>query len=31
MFKAAKQHDPTNVAAIVNIGCIEYEEFNQYD
>lgn len=27
MFKAAKQHDPSNVAAIVNIGCIEYEEF----
>ena len=22
MFKAAKQHDPNLVAAIVNIGCI---------
>ena len=26
MFKAARQHDPKNIAAIVNIGCIEYEE-----
>ena len=31
MFKAAKQHDPANVAAIVNIGCIEYEEYKHYD
>ena len=31
MFKAAKQHEPTNVAAMVNIGCIEYEEFQHFD
>lgn len=31
MFKAAKQHDPQNIAAIVNIGCIEYEEHQRFD
>merc|ERR1719469_772136 len=31
MTKAAKQHEPTNVAAMVNIGCIEYEEFQHFD
>lgn len=31
MFKAAKQHAPENVPAIVNIGCIEYEEFQHFD
>lgn len=31
MFKAARQHDPSNVAAIVNIGCIEFEEFQQFE
>mmetsp|Transcript_17005 Transcript_17005/g.22907 ORF Transcript_17005/g.22907 Transcript_17005/m.22907 type:complete len:201 (-) Transcript_17005:533-1135(-) len=31
MFKAAKQHDPQNISAIVNIGCIEYEEHQRFD
>lgn len=31
MFKAAKQHDPRNVASLVNIGCIEFEEYKHYD
>jgi len=31
MFKAAKQHEPGNVAAIVNIGCIEFEEYQHFD
>jgi len=31
MFKAAEQTDPKNLAAIVNIGCIEYEEFEHFD
>lgn len=31
MFKAARQHDAVNIAAIVNIGCILYEEQNKFD
>ena len=31
MFKQAEAVDPKCIAAIVNIGCIEYEEFSHYD
>lgn len=31
MFKAAEQVDPKNVAAIVNLGCIEYEEYSHFE
>ena len=31
MFKAAEQTDPKNVAAIVNLGCIEYEEYSHFE
>lgn len=27
MFHAAKKHDVKNVPALVNIGCIEFEEY----
>lgn len=31
MFTAASTADPDNMAAIVNIGCIEYEENQNYE
>ena len=31
MFKAALDAEDKNVAAIVNIGCIEYEEYSQFE
>lgn len=31
MFKAARDHDKRCVEAIVNIGCIEYEEYSHYE
>jgi len=31
MFQAARKYDVKNVAALVNIGCIEYEEYKHFD
>ena len=31
MFKSANSHDPKNIAALVNLGNIEYEEYNHFE